>query len=310
MSDEIDGEGILAALRSMGPAGIAAMMPPGADPSSYLNDELAAIETRDIAVTGPHGDVPTRLYRHPTTPPRGGFVWVHGGGFAAGDLDMAEAHWVSLSLAARGFGVLSVDYQKCLGDVHYPEPSDDVLAAWQWAVEHADELTPSGPLHLGGASAGASLAAGVTKRLRDGEGSPPESLVLVYPTLHAHLPEMTDELAAATEEIRAAMPAELFAWMQLNYAGTEEVFADPYAFPGVGDVGGQPPVYILNSETDVLRASGEAYAASLADAGVEVICEYEPDTGHGHLNEPALEGATRSVERIVAWLDQIEGQLR
>lgn len=294
---------ILAALEAAGPAGIAAMMPPGPDPSSYLSDELAAIETHDIAVTGPHGDVPTRLYRQPTETPRGGLVWVHGGGFAAGDLDMAEAHWVSLSIAARGYGVLSVDYQKCLGEVHYPVPSDDVLAAWQWAVENTDELTPSGPLHLGGASAGASLAAGVTKRLRDGEGSPPGSLVLVYPTLHPDLPKMSDELLATTEAIRLAMPEELFQWMQLNYAGTEETFADPYAFPGVGDVGGQPPVYILNSETDVLRASGEAYAASLAEVGVAVICEYEAGTGHGHLHEPALEEATRSVERIVAWLD-------
>ena len=304
MTDDIDMEAILAALEAAGPAGIAAMMPPGPDPSTYLSDPaLAAIETRDIAVNGPHGDVPTRLYRHPTKPPRGGFVWVHGGGFAAGDLDMAEAHWVSLSIAARGFGVLSVDYQKCLGEVHYPVPSDDVLAAWQWAVEHTEELAGSGPLHLGGASAGASLAGGVAKRLRDGQGTPPASLVLVYPTLHPDLPDMSDELAAATEAIRAAMPGELFQWMQLNYAGTEEVFADPYAFPGVGDVGGQPPIYILNSDTDVLRASGEAYAAALTAAGGAVTCEYEPGTGHGHLNEPDLAEAVRSVDRIAAWLD-------
>ena len=305
MTDDIDMKAILAALEAAGPAGIAAMMPPGPDPSTYRSDPaLAAIETRDIAVTGPHGDVPTRLYCHPTEPTRGGFVWVHGGGFAAGDLDMAQAHWVSLSLAARGFGVLSADYQKCLGDVHYPAPSDDVLAAWQWAVEHTEELAGSGRLHLGGASAGGSLAAGVAKRLRDGEGTPPASLVLVYPTLHPDLPDMTDELAAATEAIRAAMPEELFQWMQLNYAGTEEVFADPYAFPGVGYVGGQSPIYILNSETDVLRASGEAYAAAIASSGGAVTCELEPGTGHGHLNEPALPEAARSVERIVAWLDR------
>jgi len=298
-----DMEAMFATLESMGPAGLAAMMPPGPDPSTYMNDPvLAAIKTRNIAIPGPHGDVPTRLYRHPTEPSRGAFVWVHGGGFAAGDLDMPEAHWVSLMLAARGFGVLSVDYQKCLGDVHFPVPSDEVLAAWQWAVEHAEELTAAGVLHLGGASAGASLAAGVAKRLRDGEGQPPASVVLVYPTLHAELPEMADELTAATKAIRAAMSDRIFRWMQLNYAGTEEVFEDPYAFPGVGDVSGQPPIYILNSDTDVLRASGEAYAADLAAAGVDVTCEHEPGTGHGHLNEPGLAEATQSIERIAAWL--------
>ena len=35
---------------------------------------------------------------------------------------MLEAHWVSLALAARGFGVLSLDYRKALRGVHYPVP--------------------------------------------------------------------------------------------------------------------------------------------------------------------------------------------
>ncbi|WP_436790905.1 alpha/beta hydrolase fold domain-containing protein [Yinghuangia sp. YIM S10712] len=56
--------------------------------------------------------------------------------------------------------------------------------------------------------------------------------------------------------------------MNLLYAGSEDVPPDPYAFAGNGDVSGQPPVCILNSDTDPLRASGEAYAAQLAKAGV------------------------------------------
>jgi acetyl esterase len=296
---------IVAALESMGPDGLAALVPPAPDPSLYLRDPvLATVEMRDVTIAGPHGDVLGRVYRHPTERRDTAFVWVHGGAFMGGDLDMPEAHWVSLAVAARGFGVLSVDYRKCLGGVHYPVPSDDVLAAWQWAVGHLDEVgASSGRLHLGGASAGGSLAAGVTKRLRDGAGGLPASLVLVYPTLHAELPPMSEEVAAATEALREAMPVELVRWMNLKYVGSEKLLDHPYAFPGLGDVSGQPAVYVLNSEKDVLRASGEAYAFALESAGVAVTVEYEPGTRHGHLNEPLLPAASRSVGRISAWLE-------
>ena len=61
-------------------------------------------------------------------------MWVHGGAFMGGYLDMPESNWVALELAARGIPVFAVDYTKCLGDVHYPVPSDDVLAAWRHAA--------------------------------------------------------------------------------------------------------------------------------------------------------------------------------
>ena len=90
--------------------------------------------------------------------------------------------------------------------------------------------------------------------------------------------------------------------MTLNYAGSEAMLEDPYTFPGVGDVAGLPPVYVLNSEVDLLRASGEAFATALKAAAVEVRVEHEPGTGHGHLNVPRLPEAARSLDRIAGWL--------
>ena len=99
--------------------------------------------------------------------PTPGLVWAHGGGFVAGDLDMPEADWVARSLAERGITVVSIDY-RLVGDGagRYPAGSDDVLAAWTWTLEHADELGID-PDHvaLGGASAGANLVTGAVLRL-------------------------------------------------------------------------------------------------------------------------------------------------
>ena len=90
--------------------------------------------------------------------------------------------------------------------------------------------------------------------------------------------------------------------MNLQYAGSEDALDDPYTFAPNGDVSGQPPVFILNSDVDVLRASGEAYADALRAAGVDVTVEMEPETRHGHVNEPEHPGASRSIERITTWL--------
>jgi acetyl esterase len=297
--------GQLRAAMEAGADALASLAPPSPDPSTYLGEfpELSAVTTRDVTIPGLDGNVPGRLYRHPTVPAKGALVWAHGGGFAAGDLDMPEAHWVSLMLAAQGTVVLSLDYRKAVGGVHYPAPSDDVLAGWLWAVQHRAELVAAtGPLHLGGASAGASLAAGVAKRLRDGAGELPSSLLLVYPTLHPDVPPASAELEALTSAIREAVPPGLMQLMSLNYAGTAAVLEDSYAFPGLGNVAGLPPTYILNSEVDLLRPSGEAFGADLKAAGVEVTLEYEPGSGHGHLNEPLSDAAQRSIDRMAAWL--------
>ncbi len=266
--------------------------------------DLADVAVRDIVVEGPHGDVPGRIYGERQGGATG-FVWVHGGAFIGGDLEMPEAHWVSLAVAATGFVVLSLDYRKALRGVHYPVPSDDILAGWVWATNHTGELgVRAGDLHLGGASAGANLVAGVTKRLRDGAGRQPASLVLVYPIVHPELPPLPTELqeTLASEESPVSSPLQAVRDFNLQYAGSESVFSDAYAFAANGALAGQPPVYILNSEIDILRASGETYGDDLRNAGVDVTIETEPGTHHGHLNGPEQPGALASIDRLATWL--------
>ncbi|MEX5632639.1 alpha/beta hydrolase [Parafrankia sp. FMc2] len=292
-------------LETTHPDVIAERIPAGPDTAALTAHypELARVEVRDVTIDGA-GGMPARLYREPGRATGTALVWAHGGAFVTGDLDMPEANWVGLTLASRGVPVLSIEYRKCLRGTRFPAPSDDVLAAWHWAVEHAEELQaePSG-LHLGGASAGGNLAAGVTKRLRDGAGPLPASLLIVYGALHAQLPPASAELRARTDTATGLfLTADMAPEINRNFTGAEAALADPYAFPANGDAAGQPPVYLLNSDTDFLRASGEAYAAQLATAGVPVRVEFEPGSLHGHLNEPFTPAAERSLDRITAWL--------
>jgi acetyl esterase/lipase len=264
---------------------------------------LAGVEVTELQLTGPHGVIPARRYLGDTRSGRG-LVWVHGGAFVAGDLDMPESHWVSMELASRGIPVLALDYSKALDGVHHPVPSDEVLAGWLAAVTDGALGVPVEHLHLGGASAGANLVAGVTARLaRDGQPRP-ASLILVYPVLHGVLPPAEAAAAAAAESIPEELrfTPEFLRAVNLNYVGDEALLYDAVAFPANATVHGFPPTLLVNAEADDLRPSGEAFAAQLERAGVATTAVFEPGTVHGYLDQPGLPAAFATIGRMAAWV--------
>ncbi|WP_372983820.1 alpha/beta hydrolase [Microbacterium sp.] len=264
---------------------------------------------------GPHGPLRVRVYT-PTSPVGPGLVWVHGGGFAAGEIDMPEADWVAQSFAERGIAVVSVDYALApfprtwaaaagapeREGVHYPVASEEVEAAFRWAV---DSGLAEGPWSIGGASVGGNLATGAALRLSHSPGPFPALAVLAYPTLHA-------VQAAPDAALRAALDADPDAdvfgpdpvrGMYENYLGGPVDGGDVYAVPGTASpaqLSHFPATIMINGEVDELRVSGEAFGALLRDAGVEIDISTEAGTRHGHLNQPELAAATASIDRFAA----------
>lgn len=269
-----------------------------------LDGRYAGLHVQDLVIAGPHGPIPARRYRGAGAP-SAGLVWVHGGAFVAGDLDMSESHWVGQALAAQGVAVVCLDHRKALRGTHCPIPSDEILAGWVAAATRPEVLgCEVEHLHLGGASSGANLSAGVAVRLANGAGPLPASLILVYPSLHAELPEASPSAAAAAAALapEQRFTPDFMRALNVNYAGQPELLDDPVAFPANADVTGLPPTYLINAEADDLRASGEVFAAHLRAAGVPVRLEHEPGTVHGYLDRPDEAGAVRTVASLLAWL--------
>lgn len=240
-------------------------------------------------------------------------VWAHGGGFAGGNLDMPEADWVASSLSERGISVITVDYRHAGGGFHYPVPSDDIITAWRWTLEHVDEFgIDLARLAIGGASAGGNLVTGAVLRMLADETRPrqlPRGVFLAYPTLLAEQPPPDAALRTlldANPEFDRSGPARVRS-MYEGYIGGPVDDAPLAVVPGeaaASDLTDFPPVLMINSEIDELRVSGEVFAATLIEAGVPLELVMEAGTVHGHLNRPDEPAASASIERVASWISR------
>ncbi len=269
------------------------------------------VEVRDDVAPGPHGPVPVRIYEPPAGERTGRacLVWAHGGGFLGGDLDMREADWTAREVCGRaGAVVVSVDYRLAVDGVCYPVPHDDTVAAIAWVRDNAADLgIDTDRITVGGASAGANLTAGAVLKLRDRDGWLPRTLVFVYGVAHPVIPAPSPALAAALAElpaIFAPQPGRRDDFLSVNFLGGPLSSADGYAMPALAVLDGLCPVLVVNAEYDDLRASGEAFTAALAVAGVDVRQVMIPGILHGFLNQPAeLEPVGGALDVIAATVE-------
>jgi acetyl esterase len=235
--------------------------------------------------------VPLRAYR-----PAGGegsdplpvVVFFHGGGWTIGSVDDYDP--IARRIAnASGALVVSVDYRLAPEEPH-PAAVDDCWAATTWVAEHAGDLGGDGArLALMGDSAGGNLAAVVAQRAAR-EGGPAIALqVLIYPVVDC-------DMARASYSIPDAdllLDRTQMDWFFDCYTRGGADRSDPTisALRAAADLvapTGLPPALVITAEYDPLRDEGEAYAAALQAAGVEVAHTRYDGMIHGFFGLGAL----------------------
>ena len=247
---------------------------------------------RDIAVA----DLGARLYV-PTGAVSPGplLVFFHGGGWVYGDLDSHDP--TCRFLAERsGVRVLSVDY-RLAPEQPFPAAADDAVAAYRWVSEHAEGLGADPTrLGVGGDSAGGNLAA-VTAIEAAREELPLAFQLLVYPG--------TD--ATTRRPSRALFGHDLFLTDEFidevldRYVPDPATRADPRVSPLLAQIPANlAPAYVATAGFDPLRDEGEAYARTLADAGVEVELRRFSDQIHGFLSVVGSECSARAASAEIA----------
>jgi acetyl esterase len=122
-------------------------------------------EARTLEIEGPAGPLNLRIIAT-ADEATGAFLHLHGGGWTLGENDMQDLRLQRLS-RETGLTVVSVGY-RLAPENPYPAAPDDCETAALWlAREGRRELALSGPLAIGGDSAGGHLAAATLLRLRD-----------------------------------------------------------------------------------------------------------------------------------------------
>ncbi len=240
--------------------------------------------------------------------PWGTLVWAHGGSFVRGTLDWPEADWASRRFAEAGLRVYSVDYALASDELKAPAPSNDVAA-----VLRAVRANHTGPVFVGGASAGGHLAvlAALAQAEFAGAARMPsrraDGVALVYPTLHrVQRPDSGVSALTASLPGERRFDAERIAEMYRFYLGEDP--ASPLPLDVAGELprdrlAALPPTVIVNADADDLRASATEFAAQLRAARVDVREAVQPGTVHGYLNRPdASAESTRDAQATIARL--------
>jgi acetyl esterase len=249
----------MASMADLEPSKLRAASPSAAETS---REPVAKVEDRSIP--GPAGPISVRLYVPAGAGPFPGLVWLHGGGFVLGDLEMQDDICRSFANAVPCL-VVSVDYR--LAPEHrFPAAVEDTYAATRWSAEnitsHGGDATR---LVVAGESAGGNLAAVVALMARD-RGYPAVCFqLLVNPLMNLASFDTASYEQFATGYLLTRRDME---WIRSQYIAVEDR-PHPYVSPLLArDLTGLPPALVITSEFDVLRDEGEAYARRLQEAGV------------------------------------------
>lgn len=242
-----------------------AKAPPG--PGIYLvkNTECPSV----------HGAIPVRIYQ-PSPSPRALVVYFHGGGWTVGSLDGWDTALRRLANQADCL-IVSVDYR--LAPEHrFPAAHDDALTAARWCATQRQWVGSAElPLVLAGDSAGANLAAHVSRAFCDEGGPQVAAQVLLYPSTDGDI-----DSERLTRFVPPSLTRDEIAWYFDQYVPEPEQRRDPRFAPLlVEQLAGLPPTFVGTVEDDLLRAEAELYASRLEQQGVTVQTRMYRGTFHG-----------------------------
>ncbi len=262
--------------------------------------EMASVE--DIAIPGPAGKIPARVYRPLSVRRKDGLapalVFFHGGGWVIGNLDTHDV--VCRTLARDGeLVVVSVDYR--LAPEHpFPAGVDDAIVATRWVAANAQAFgLDAKRISVGGDSAGGNLSAVVALDARD-NGPALQGQLLIYPATDF---EMTHP-SHSEPETSCLLTHESIRWFRDQYFTAIEDGQDRRASPArESNLAGLPRAYVLTAGADPLRDEGDEYAQRLTAAGVPVTYKTYPGQFHGFVTMgKLLPKAGEALKDMGDWL--------
>lgn len=265
--------------------------------STMLAGSGPGVRIRDTMVGGAEGLLRARIYLPPgatgTTPT---MVYFHGGGFVLGSIDSHDGVCRFLSRHS-GVRIISVEY-RLAPENPYPAAVEDAIAAFRHVATHSERFgAVSGPIGVGGDSAGGAIAAVAAHVCVQEQTVAPDFNLMMYP--------VTDGVGGhpSRELFRQGyfLDAEMIAWYQSHYAPDRALLTHPRMSPlRAEDFTGLPPTCVVTAGFDPFRDEGEDYANHLRRDGVPVTRLHYGGLVHGFATFLASDAHSRRAAHGIA----------
>ncbi|MFD8481028.1 alpha/beta hydrolase [Kitasatospora sp. NPDC059673] len=214
-----------------------------------------AVEVRVVRPAGASGPLPVVLY-------------LHGAGWVFGNAHTHDRLVRELAVGAHA-AVVFPEYARS-PEARYPVAIEQSWTVARWVVtDGRGKGLDAERIAVAGDSAGGNLAAALTLMAKKRGGVPLVHQVLFHPVTDASFDTPSYRGFATGYFLRR--DAMQWFWDQYTADLTQraEITASPLRAT-VEDLKGLPPALVVTAEADVLRDEGEAYAAKLREAGVQV----------------------------------------
>ena len=222
-----------------------------------------------ITVPAEVGDVRARIVRPPdaqgTLPV---ILYMHGGGWILGNAGTHDRLVRELAVGT-GAAVVFVEYDRS-PEAHYPVAIEQGYATAQWIAREgtASKLDP-GRMAVAGDSVGGDMTAALA--LMAGERG---DVIFVQQSMYYPVTDGAMDTGSYQQFAEGYfLTAKAMAWFWDAYLPDVERRSEPFASPlraSDEQLAELPPAFVIVDEADVLRDEGEAYAARLRAAGVDV----------------------------------------
>jgi acetyl esterase/lipase len=240
---------------------------------------------RMLEIDGPGGPLSLRIIAAEGEP-TGAFLHMHGGGWTLGENDMQDPRLDRLA-RETGLTVVSVGY-RLAPENPYPASPDDCEAAALWLLgeQGRGAIGISGPLAIGGDSAGAHLAAVTLLRLRDRHGVTDAFAAAVFQYGGFDL-SMTPSQRLWGER-NLVLSGPIINWFADQFVPNldREQRRDPDISPLFAELSGMPPAVFTIGTEDALLDDTLFMESRWRAAGHQTELRIWPEAPHGFLSLP------------------------
>ncbi|WP_168118893.1 alpha/beta hydrolase [Paenibacillus sp. HB172176] len=230
-------------------------------------------------------------------------LYTHGAGWVFGNAHTHDR--LIRELAVRTGAVVVFPEYSLSPEAKYPVAIEEIYAVLKWISDKGSYYgLDSTRIAVAGDSVGGNMTAAITLMAKEREGPKITRQLLFYPVTNASFD--TDSYHQFAEGYFLRRDAMKWFWNQ--YTSDEKERAEITASPlraTKNQLSGLPQAMVITAEADVLRDEGEAYAAKLQEAGVQVATARYNGIIHDFLMLNALkdtEAAKSALALASSWL--------